>query len=369
MYLNQLNMRTAFFFLFLNLISQTNFAQPIGIFQNHADIGKPKNTGTSGYKLTDDAYIMKGAGYNIWFNRDEFQYLYKKIGGDFILTAQFEWIGDKGNNHRKYGWMIRESLDEAAGHVSAVSHGDGLTVMQWRVLRGAFMRDPEDEIFFAKKGFEIIQMERIGKQITMRVAHPGEPLQTVGSYKAEMRDSVFAGLYICSHDSSAIEQVKVWNVRIEKPIVVNNKGDYTPEFSRKNETVNIIDGKRSEIILRDSVQKVYFTTREAIVPGFKQEGDAVSNFTGNKKVKNYTSDYEYVTQNVSSQIWRMKSSDNSQKEQITFDEYNNSHPEVSPDGKYLAFISYTSNIENKSLFRNIMIRIMPLAGGISLCKK
>jgi len=39
--------------------------------------------------------------------------------GDFILTANFEFIGNKGDNHRKYGWMIRESLDDAAAHVSA----------------------------------------------------------------------------------------------------------------------------------------------------------------------------------------------------------------------------------------------------------
>ena len=96
---------------------------------------------------------MKGSGYNIWFNRDEFQYLYKKINGDFILTANFAFLGEKGNGHRKIGWMIRESLDEGAASYNAVTHGDGLAVLQWRPLRGAYMRDPEEEIFFAKKLF------------------------------------------------------------------------------------------------------------------------------------------------------------------------------------------------------------------------
>ena len=36
-------------------------------------------------------------------------------------------------------------------HVSAVIHGDGLTVMQWRVAKGRNMRDPEDEIFSKEK--------------------------------------------------------------------------------------------------------------------------------------------------------------------------------------------------------------------------
>ena len=339
-------MRTTLFFLFLNLISQVNFAQPIGIFQNHADVGKPKNVGNTEYNLADDTYTLKGAGYNIWFNRDEFQYAYNKIGGDFVLTAQFEWIGDKGNNHRKYGWMIRESLDEAAAHVSAVSHGDGLTVMQWRVLRGAFMRDPEDEIFFAKKGFEIIQMERIGKQITMRVAHPGEPLQTVGSYKSEMRDSVFAGLYVCSHDSGAIEQVKVWNVRIEKPVTKGYQPEKQGFLSKQFETVTIIDGKRK--MLTDS--------SKSLVEGTDK--------SENKKnaLKNGKYIYQSMNTTGSPQIWRMKL-DSSEKEQITFDEDINISPIVSPDGKNLGFISFPFDTGVKEIFKPAMIRVMPLTGG------
>ena len=85
--------------------------------------------------------------------------------------------------HRKMGWMIRESVDEAAASYNAVTHGDGLTVLQWRPLRGAYMRDPEEEIFFAKKiVFQTIQLERSGKLITMRVANWGEPLQEARFY-------------------------------------------------------------------------------------------------------------------------------------------------------------------------------------------
>lgn len=119
--------------------------------------------------------------------------------------------------------MIRESLDEGAASYNAVTHGDGLNVLQWRPLRGAYMRDPEEEIFFAKKViFQTLQLERIGKTITMRVANYGEPLQDVGSTQMyNMRDSVFAGLYICSHDSDKVEEAKMWNVRIDKPVKIS----------------------------------------------------------------------------------------------------------------------------------------------------
>lgn len=113
--------------------------------------------------------------------------------------------------------MLRSSLADNAPHISAVSHGDGLVVLQWRVSQGAAMRDPEDEIFFLKKNLKIIQLERKDKLVTMRVGNPGEPLEAVGSHTLEnLPDRVFAGLYICSHNPELVEQAKVSNVSIEK---------------------------------------------------------------------------------------------------------------------------------------------------------
>ena len=229
---------------------------PLGIFDKSADIGKPKNTGSARYDEATQTYYLKGSGYNIWFNRDEFQYLYKKINGDFILTADFAFLGEKGNGHRKIGWMIRESADEAAASYNATTHGDGLTVLQWRILRGAYMRDPEEEIFFAKKSpFQTIQLERIGKTIMMRVANFGEPLQDVGSTQMfNMKDSVLVGLYVSSHDSDRVEEAKMWNVRIDKP--VNNKYSPNPQtalppvpgvFGCRMEIMNVFDGVRKVI--------------------------------------------------------------------------------------------------------------------------
>ena len=84
---------------------------PVGVFENHADVGTPKKAGAAQYDAATQMYSLKGAGYNIWFNRDEFHYVYKKIAGDFIATANFELVGTGGAPHRKTGWMIRESTD------------------------------------------------------------------------------------------------------------------------------------------------------------------------------------------------------------------------------------------------------------------
>ena len=103
---------------------------PQGIFDQSSDIGNPKNPGSAIFNSADQSYSLKGAGYNIWFDRDEFHYLYKKVSGDFILTAQFRFEGRGTDPHRKTGWMLRADTRENSPHLSATLHGDGLTVMQ-----------------------------------------------------------------------------------------------------------------------------------------------------------------------------------------------------------------------------------------------
>jgi Tol biopolymer transport system component len=482
-------MRTFFLFTLLLIVNVFTLAQnsAVGIFQNQADIGNPKLAGEANYDASSQTYRIKGAGSNIWFNRDEFHYLYNKLTGDFILTANFEFVGQGGDPHRKIGWMVRESADEAAASVNAVVHGDGLTVLQWRPLRGAYMRDPEDEVFYPKKTvFQIIQLERSGKKLTMRVANPGEPLQEVGTHEmADMPDAVLAGVFISSHNPERIEEASVWNVRIDKPIASNYHPN--PQVAKKLprqqavlgsrlEIVSISDGKRKVIHesdgrfeapnwMPDGKQLLYneggylYTipvgggTPEKLNTGdiTKNNNDHGISFNGkllaissaredmpgggstvyvlplkggtpklvtqqtpsywhgwapsNKEVvlvgqrngskvynlykanidtgkeialttntighvdgPEYSPDGSYIYYNANPtgtmQIWRMKP-DGSAKEQLTFDEYHNWFPHISPDGKWMVFISFPLDIDPDShpSYKRVMLRLMPVAGG------
>lgn len=191
-------------------------AKRIGVFRQSQDIGNPKLAGSAQYDKKTKEYRLKGSGYNIWFERDEFQYLFRQLSGDFTVTADFEFVGTGMDPHRKIGWMVRESLDDNAPQITAVDHGDGLTVLQWRVTKGMAMRDPEDEIFSPEKNVRTIQLERKGNDYTMRVAKKGEELKTVGSHTmANLPKEVFVGLYICSHNPAKIEEAVVRNVQIK----------------------------------------------------------------------------------------------------------------------------------------------------------
>lgn len=239
--------------LIFMLIASVGFTQePVGIFNFNRDIGNPKLKGSASYDTDTQVYTLKGAGYNIWFERDEFNYLFNKIKGNFILTANFAFEGEGVDPHRKIGWMVRGSEEENAAHCSAVLHGDGLTVLQWRVLRGAFMRDPQDEIFATKPNYEIIQLERVGNRIIFRAAHPWEPLQEIGSTKMDFPEEVLAGLFITSHNPDVVETAKIWNVRIDQPV----PEDYNPGregwIGCRLETMNVFDGKRKVIFEKPS---------------------------------------------------------------------------------------------------------------------
>lgn len=62
------------------------------------------------------------------------------------------------------------------------------------------------------------------------------------------------------------------------------------------------------------------------------------------------------------QIWRMKP-DGSEQTQITKDGYNNWFAHPSPDGKWLAFLTFEPNVEGHPANKDVMLRLMPVGGG------
>lgn len=201
--------------IFLLLVSCGQ--KPLGVFEQLQDIGNPALSGNSVYDSKTDSYTLTGSGYNIWFDRDEFHFLYKEVNGDFSLTADMELIGVGVDPHRKVGIMVRSSQAEDAAHMTATVHGDGLTVMQWRREAGMEMRDPEDEIFAEDGNFKTIKLERKGNEYTMWAAKAGGDLQHVGSQiLGSIPENALLGLFICSHNPEVLEQAIFSRVKLTK---------------------------------------------------------------------------------------------------------------------------------------------------------
>ena len=63
------------------------------------------------------------------------------------------------------------------------------------------------------------------------------------------------------------------------------------------------------------------------------------------------------------QLWRMNP-DGSQQEQVTTDpNFGDWFPHPSPDGKWLAFLSFDKSVKGHPANQNVTLRLMPLAGG------
>ena len=64
------------------------------------------------------------------------------------------------------------------------------------------------------------------------------------------------------------------------------------------------------------------------------------------------------------QLWRMKP-DGSAQEQLTDDGFNNWFAHVSPDGKWIAFLSFTADVkaDDHPYYQQVYLRLMPAGGG------
>jgi hypothetical protein len=73
------------------------------------DVGDPALAGSVVYDADLQTYTVSGAGRNMWFDQDEFHFVWKRLSGDFILPAHAEFLGQGVDAHRKLGWMARSS--------------------------------------------------------------------------------------------------------------------------------------------------------------------------------------------------------------------------------------------------------------------
>jgi Tol biopolymer transport system component len=59
------------------------------------------------------------------------------------------------------------------------------------------------------------------------------------------------------------------------------------------------------------------------------------------------------------QIWRMQA-DGSEQEQVTFDDFNNWFPHISPDGQQMVFLTYDASVTGHPENKDVMLRLMSL---------
>ena len=123
-----------------------NFNIPIGIFEGQSDIGSAVVPGSASYDAASRQYTINSAGYNVWYSRDEFRYLWKKMSGDVSLGADISYPDANGYGDRKAVLVIRQDLDDDSVEAITALHGLGMIHLAHRPEKNARITDIEYRI-------------------------------------------------------------------------------------------------------------------------------------------------------------------------------------------------------------------------------
>lgn len=299
-------------------------ATPLGIFKDHGDVGKVLHAGSVDYDAAKKTYTIAGSGENMWLTADAFQFVWKKLSGDVILTADISFLTTTGNEHKKAVLMLRQSLDADSVYADVALHASGLTSLQFRDEKGALTREVQSSVNAPKR----LQIVKRGDYVYMAVSADGSNPEIAGGWlRIPLHGSFYVGLGVCSHDKDVIEQAVFSNVELQQPSTTDAS---QPTLYSTLETIDIESYDR---------RVVYLAREHFEAPNWMRDGGA---FLFNRD----------------GHIVRLPVSGGSPQVLDTgfATRCNNDHG-ISPDGTELA-ISDNSQEDHESL-----VYIVPIAGG------
>jgi hypothetical protein len=205
----------------------------IGIFDGQSDIGGALVKGNSTYNAATKKYSITSAGYNVWYNRDEFRYLWKKMSGDVSLAADISFPDPKGFGDRKILLVIRQSLNDDSKEAIVALHGGGMVHLAQRPGTNLHITDmeysiggrgsmpgstsPDDLVTAYPKR---IGIEKHGDYFALFVSMDGEPMHQFGApIHLRIDRPFYVGIGFCSHLPAQLDTGVLNNV-----LLVNASG-------------------------------------------------------------------------------------------------------------------------------------------------
>ena len=192
---------------------------PVGFFEGQSDIGAALVAGNSSYDPSSKQYTIHSAGYNIWYARDEFRYLWKRVSGDVSLAADVTYPNPEGYGDRKAVLVIRQDLDDDSKEAMVALHGAGLIHLAERPEKGANIKESHRIEGRAHASGSVptrIGIEKQGDLFSLFVSLQGEPMHQVGpTMNLHIEGPFYVGIGFCSHLPATSDTAVLSNVILE----------------------------------------------------------------------------------------------------------------------------------------------------------
>lgn len=204
------------------------FSEPIGVFEGQSDVGAALVPGEAHFDANKNSYSITSAGYNVWYTRDEFRFLWKKMSGDISLAADISYPDPEGFNDRKAVLVIRQNLEDDSPEALVALHGAGMIHLAQRPEKGVRVKDMEYRIggrgrpgganpdslvpVIAKR----IGIEKHGDAFQLYVSLEGEPMHAFGPpIQLALTAPFYVGIGFCSHLPDKADTAILSNVVLE----------------------------------------------------------------------------------------------------------------------------------------------------------
>ena len=205
-----------------------NFNVPLGAFEGQSDVGSPVVEGSASYDANSKQYTIHSAGYNVWYTRDEFRYVWKRMSGDVSLAADIAFPDPKGYGDRKAVLVIRQNLDDDAKEAIVALHGAGMVHLAQRPEKDVRVNDMEYRMggrglpggatpdSFVTAVPKRIGIEKRGDSFALFVSLAGEPMHQFGPpITLHLDEPFYVGIGFCSHVPDKVDTAVLSNVVLE----------------------------------------------------------------------------------------------------------------------------------------------------------
>jgi phosphatidylserine/phosphatidylglycerophosphate/cardiolipin synthase-like enzyme len=175
-----------------------------------ADIGAVPFAGNASF--ASGTYTVTGSGADVWGTADAFHFAYTSMTGDRTIIARVASIPANVNTWVKAGVMIRESLSANAAHgFMLVSAAKGVA-FQRRPIAGGISVNSAGTMSAAPRW---VKLQRSGNLFSAYESADGVTWTLVGTETIPMAATVYVGLGVTSHTTTASATCTFDNVSIQ----------------------------------------------------------------------------------------------------------------------------------------------------------